>query len=606
MKHTGNVFKLLLALSILCFSISGIMAGSNVKAQVPINFKIPTNADGVNRVMVNSKLLELDVVPTIINGRMLVPLRAIFEELGAQVKWEEKTRTVTGTKDSVKVVLQIDNSIALINDRETTLEVPATIIDGRTLVPVRFIAESLGADVSWDENTRTAIVITNSFLSSVPDASTYIGGSGDNDGVVGSAIQADGTVVVAANISDSKPGNLNAILLNNSTAGTSGAILRLSSDGSKVLSVTRVANEVFDMAMDGEDNICIAAGTDGLIKLNSKADTVVWRNDNGGSCERVDTSNDGYVAGLKGAFEISKNSGAPAVYVYNAEGKVEGSFSGYRNTYDVAIDGKLKSVYLTGFNQTKGPSGNPVQIAYLVSKAYDGAVKWKGYDWSGAQVDSPNTNNMADTRGVRVSVGQDGYLYCGFMVAGGNHIFRYDPYDLKKKVQIAGGDKYHEFYNTKSEHKTFFAKYNPENGEYLLGQQLTARLGESKKNAGNSCRIDKGDIKADAMGRVYVVGSSACYMPYTFDPVPDEYGGGSFILIMSSDFKERLYCGRISSSDQMNTVAVRSISGDSSPSIVFGGKTKSTSVWLKNSIQTGKGRGEYDGMFAVKTNMPVK
>lgn len=103
------------------------------------------------------------VNPGIINSRMMVPMRKIFEILGAEVNWDGETKTVTGTKGNTSIKLQIDNPIATktINGikEEIKLDAPPMILYDRTMVPLRFIAESLDKQVGWDADTRTAIII---------------------------------------------------------------------------------------------------------------------------------------------------------------------------------------------------------------------------------------------------------------------------------------------------------------------------------------------------------------------------------------------------------------------------------------------------------------
>lgn len=112
----------------------------------------------VIQVKLNGTYLNMDVPPTIIDGRTLVPLRAIFEALNADVVWDNNTKTVTGSKGSTTVVLKINSKTAQVNGKNTLLDVPATIVDGRTMVPARFIAESLGQKVGWAENLRTVLI----------------------------------------------------------------------------------------------------------------------------------------------------------------------------------------------------------------------------------------------------------------------------------------------------------------------------------------------------------------------------------------------------------------------------------------------------------------
>ncbi|AMJ41429.1 Copper amine oxidase N-terminal domain-containing protein [[Clostridium] propionicum DSM 1682] len=90
----------------------------------------------------------------------MLPVRTIFEALGLGVGWDESTGTIIGTKDGLVITLQIDNKEAKVNDKAMMLDVPATVIDNRTVVPARFVAEATGADVDWDGSTRTFYIDT--------------------------------------------------------------------------------------------------------------------------------------------------------------------------------------------------------------------------------------------------------------------------------------------------------------------------------------------------------------------------------------------------------------------------------------------------------------
>jgi len=111
-------------------------------------------------VLLDSNPIKFDVAPTIIDGVTLVPLRAIFEALDINVGWDEATQTVMCTKDSTIIVLQIDNENAFINGEKHLLDVPAKLINSRTLVPIGFIETATGANVNWDEQTNTVIIST--------------------------------------------------------------------------------------------------------------------------------------------------------------------------------------------------------------------------------------------------------------------------------------------------------------------------------------------------------------------------------------------------------------------------------------------------------------
>lgn len=102
--------------------------------------------------------INTDTAPTIVDGRTLVPLRAIFEALGAEVEWDSSTRTATGTRGGTVVVVQIDNNVAYVNGEARLLDVPARIINNRTMVPARFVSEAMGCRVTWYQDKQTAAV----------------------------------------------------------------------------------------------------------------------------------------------------------------------------------------------------------------------------------------------------------------------------------------------------------------------------------------------------------------------------------------------------------------------------------------------------------------
>lgn len=103
-------------------------------------------------VKLNGNYLYSDVPPMTINDRALVPMRAIFEALNAEVTWDEATGTATAKNSYTSIKLVEGQTQAFIGENPTELEVPAQIINDRFLVPIRFVAESLGATVNWEES----------------------------------------------------------------------------------------------------------------------------------------------------------------------------------------------------------------------------------------------------------------------------------------------------------------------------------------------------------------------------------------------------------------------------------------------------------------------
>ena len=110
-------------------------------------------------ITVNGMSLVTDTAPVMVNDRILVPLRAIFERLGAAVEWDDPTQTVTATKNGKTIVLTIGNKVATVNGETRELDVEAQLVQDRTMVPIRFVSESLGAEVRWEESVNTVNII---------------------------------------------------------------------------------------------------------------------------------------------------------------------------------------------------------------------------------------------------------------------------------------------------------------------------------------------------------------------------------------------------------------------------------------------------------------
>ena len=104
--------------------------------------------------------LAFDQLPMIKDGIVLVPLRTIFETLGAEVGWDETTQTVTATKGSDKIILQIGSSTLTKNATDIDLGYPAVLEGDRTMIPLNAISESFSIPVDWNPNTLQATITT--------------------------------------------------------------------------------------------------------------------------------------------------------------------------------------------------------------------------------------------------------------------------------------------------------------------------------------------------------------------------------------------------------------------------------------------------------------
>lgn len=130
----------LLAVSLLAFPVVQVSADENIS------------------LTVNGEKVETQVPPTIIDGRTMVPVRDIFEACGAKVNWDANTKTITGEKGNTTVVMQIDSNMLFINEDVTEMDATPVIIDGRTLAPARYVAESFGGIVDWDAENKVVMI----------------------------------------------------------------------------------------------------------------------------------------------------------------------------------------------------------------------------------------------------------------------------------------------------------------------------------------------------------------------------------------------------------------------------------------------------------------
>lgn len=115
-------------------------------------------------VVLDGEILEFDQNPVIQNGRTLVPLRGIFEPMGATVDWEDSTQTVTAVKGDITIKLTIGDNKIYKNGEAITLDVPAQLIGSRTMVPARAVSEAFDARVGWIEEDCAVTIVTDQEL----------------------------------------------------------------------------------------------------------------------------------------------------------------------------------------------------------------------------------------------------------------------------------------------------------------------------------------------------------------------------------------------------------------------------------------------------------
>lgn len=159
MKRIINIF---IALLLSCVTVSVPVMADNNTADIVVSLQID------NPIMeINGEETEIDAgrgtVPIITDGRTLVPIRAIVEAFDGTAEWEEDTRSVLLHMEDDTIRLVIDSRVAYLNNEAQLLDTVPTVVNGRTMLPIRFVAEGFNLGVAWNNETRTVSVIRNSF-----------------------------------------------------------------------------------------------------------------------------------------------------------------------------------------------------------------------------------------------------------------------------------------------------------------------------------------------------------------------------------------------------------------------------------------------------------
>ena len=139
-KHVWFGWAILLAV--------GMVVGAQAAA--------PEGSQGI-AITVNGQLQHFDTPPLVVDGHVLVPLRGVFQTLGASVAWIGDTGVVT-VSNGKKIRLQIGSREALIGERSVLMEVAPRLHENRAYIPLRFVSESLGAHVAWNPTARTIAI----------------------------------------------------------------------------------------------------------------------------------------------------------------------------------------------------------------------------------------------------------------------------------------------------------------------------------------------------------------------------------------------------------------------------------------------------------------
>lgn len=147
----------------LKFEYRGKSAESNITAISTKGLEYITAKKPYNYVNIKvfNSYIDFSILnqwPIIENGRTLVPLRAVFEVLNCEVKWDNENRCAIVSKNDTEIIIPAYSKTAYVNNKAVNLDVPAKIINGRIMVPLRFISESINKTVIWDNENRTVLI----------------------------------------------------------------------------------------------------------------------------------------------------------------------------------------------------------------------------------------------------------------------------------------------------------------------------------------------------------------------------------------------------------------------------------------------------------------
>lgn len=403
------------------------------------------------------------------------------------------------------------------------------------------------------------------------NSASFLGGNGDDSGNA-VEIAPDRTIVIGGNF-DLTP--------TQSLADGQGTVIRLDSTGQTRLSVTQVGADVDDLDLNRNNGNITVVGDFGVKTLNSDASQVLW-SANPGSAQRVAVAGQGQVAVLADK----------QVTVYNPQGTAIGNFTvPGTQIADVAIDSNTSSVFVTGYRQVS----TNLQLPLLRSYSYTGEINWENYNFSANEAAGENLG--ADTRGLRVAIGQDNQLYFAGSLDGGNSVFQRDPETITQSAGNVNIDNYTNTSNSGGGKFAYFARLNPATGTLNQGQIFLTRLSSGK---GNSFAVNA--ITADANGRVYIGGQAGASLPDRSELQINGMSVGPYsgfegaVIAVSEDFQQRelvgLWSGGSPSGSEVNGVAVF---GDIRAMVSTNSGTNMITV---NPLQ-GTSGGNQDAFFSV-------
>jgi hypothetical protein len=396
------------------------------------------------------------------------------------------------------------------------------------------------------------------------DYGTYLGGVG-HDEARGVDFTTDNSVVACGNFKNLQTRGAKTAILPGIAATASGKILKMSPDGSKVLSEMTLGDRIDDCQLlrDPTDqnnpyrDRIVVGGSFGVVVIDPAKMRLEW------SAVLAEPAGNGKSEGGQTRVSINRQGLVAAVRnntvsLFDNKGALKQTLPIDRNfVTDVAMDPVRPQLYVVGFANRKNANdkNNPVQVPFMY--ALDTAklnFQWRTWDYDANLLTAPATdttkarNDMADSRLYRVVVGGDGQIAVLGENAGGNTVFRWNGKDLATQTQIKY-DAYSDTYNSKSPHMLYFAKVDAMTGVVIAGQDAVPRLPEPKPGQtglANAFRAKDGSIAVDRQGNLLISGIAAYGTPerdenkFNGEAVATYQGDDMIFLQVSADLKQRL------------------------------------------------------------------
>ncbi|MDT9207266.1 MAG: Calx-beta domain-containing protein [Limnospira sp. PMC 1254.20] len=402
-------------------------------------------------------------------------------------------------------------------DGDTTPKtVTIPIIDDDIFEPTETVILSLsnltGSANLGTQETATLFIVDNDSTNNLQlESATYLGTPGNDSANAAVISPVDSAIIIA--------GNFDGV----------GKIKRLEDGNTEPLSITNLGGNVRHLDVDRDSGEIVAVGDFGIRVYDSTAANILWSDT--GIFDRVSIANNGTIATLTNSSDT--------VTLWSSTGTqlATTTLTGTDiRPADIAIDPNGDRIFVTGFNQVT----SNLQTPFL--RAFDTGLNqlWNTWDYSASQITGQNLG--ADTRGERITFGQDGGLYFLGKTDGGNNVFQRDGQDITQNLStMVNVDQFNSFSGAGAGSFTFHAKIDPNNGDIERGQFIVTRTATGANS------FNPSSITADEFGQVYIGGSSAFQLQNRGDktingqPVGNYTLGEMAVLGLSPDYTIRRF-----------------------------------------------------------------